>query len=144
MTDGRAPRGFTLIEVVITMAVVAILTALAIPQYSEFVARSKRTDARGQLSLAAQWMERFRAENGGVYTGAVLPAEMSRSPAAGTAAYTLSASTVAAANWTVTAAPASGGGMTSDACGSFTLDSTGQRTAAGASSGALFDRCWGR
>ena len=144
MASRRIVRGFTLIELVVTMAIVGILAALAIPQYSEYVSRSRRTEARGQLLLAAQWMERFRAENGGVYTNAALPAALSRSPASGTALYDIAIGAVTAVTWTLNATPRSDGPHRDDACGALTLASDGQRTAATATSGTLFDRCWGR
>ena len=71
--------GFTLIEVVIVMAVVAILTAIAIPNYFQFIARGHRSEARATLTAAAQWMERFRTERG-TYNGAALPANAGAIP----------------------------------------------------------------
>ena len=140
----RRARGFTLIEVVIVMTIVAILTAIALPQYSEYMARSRRNDARTTLLLAAQWMERFRAESRGVYTGAALPAGLDVSPQGGPPMYDLAATAVTATTWTLTATPRAGSPMAVDACGAFTVATDGQRTAAGQSSGALYERCWGR
>jgi type IV pilus assembly protein PilE len=137
-------RGFTLIEVVIAMTIVAILTAIALPQYSEYVTRSRRIDARTTLLLATQWMERFRAENRGVYTGAALPAGLNVSPQVGPPMYDLAATDVTATTWTLTATPRAGSPMAADECGAFTVATDGQRTAAGQSSGALYQRCWGR
>jgi type IV pilus assembly protein PilE len=137
-------RGFTLIEVVIAMTIVAILTAFALPQYSEYVTRSRRIDARTTLLLATQWMERFRAENRGVYTGAALPAGLNVSPQVGPPMYDLAATDVTATTWTLTATPRAGSPMAADECGAFTVATDGQRTAAGQSSGALYQRCWGR
>jgi type IV pilus assembly protein PilE len=137
-------RGFTLIEVVIAMTIVAILTAIALPQYSEYVTRSRRIDARTTLLLATQWMERFRAENRGVYTGAALPAGLNVSPQVGPPMYDLAATAVTATTWTLTATPRAGSPMAADECGAFTVATDGQRTAAGHSSGALYQRCWGR
>ena len=140
----RRARGFTLIEVVIVMTIVAILTAIALPQYSEYMARSRRIDARTTLLLATQWMERFRAENRGVYTGAALPAGLNVSPQVGPPMYDLAATAVTATTWTLTATPRAGSPMAADECGAFTVATDGQRTAAGHSSGALDQRCWGR
>ena len=49
-------RGFTLIEVMIVVAVVSILTAIAMPSYNEYIRRGHRADARAGLLQAAQWM----------------------------------------------------------------------------------------
>ena len=137
-------RGFTLIELVIAMTIVAILTAIALPQYGEYMARSRRNDARTTLLLAAQWMERFRAENRGVYTGAVLPAGLDVSPQSGQPMYDLAATAVTATTWTLTATPRAGSPMAADGCGAITVAADGQRTAAGQSSGTLYQSCWGR
>ncbi len=140
----RKQQGFTLIELLIGMALVAILTAIALPQYGEYVARERRTDARTALMMSMQWVERFRAENRGVYTGATLPASMSVTPASGSPVYDIVLSNVTQIAWQLDAQPRSGGPMAKDPCGIMTIASDGQRTAAGATSGPLFDRCWGR
>jgi len=140
----RPSRGFTLIELLIGMAVVAILTAIAMPSYTDYMNRARRMDARGALTEAAQWVERFRAENRGVYTGAALPVTMAVSPTTGPVVYDLSLTTLTAATFVVSAVPRAGGRMAGDACGTFTLANDGRRTAAGAASGTLFERCWNR
>jgi len=137
-------RGITLIELMIALAVVAILAAMAVPAYSEYLSRSHRVDARGTLTQAAQWMERYRAESRGVYTGATIPAALAVSPGSGAVMYDLSLTMPTAVSYVLSAVPRTGGRMAGDACGTFTLTSDGQRTAAGASSGALFERCWNR
>jgi len=137
-------HGFTLIEVMITMAVVAIVTAIALPQYSDYVTRTRRNDARIMLLMGSQWMERFRAENRGVYTGAALPADLNVSPQGSAPMYDLAATAVTATTWTLTATPRAGSPMASDGCGAYTVASDGQRTAAGQTSGTLFQRCWSR
>ena len=72
---GVRVTGFTLIEMVMVMAVIAILTAIAIPNYWAYVARSNRSEARSQLLIAANWVERWRTQQGS-YLGAAaaLPA----------------------------------------------------------------------
>jgi len=140
----RTHRGFTLIEAMITLAVVGILTAIAVPSYQQFTVRAIRNDARTALVQAAQFAERFRAESRSEYTGLALPASMATSPAAGAAQYDIAVAAVAAATFTLSATPRAGSRMAGDACGTYTLAHDGQRTAAGATSGALFDTCWGR
>lgn len=55
-------EGFTLIEVMITVVIVAILAAVAYPSYTEYVARGHRTQLKSQLQAAQQWMERRYSE----------------------------------------------------------------------------------
>jgi len=144
MTPHRQ-SGFTLIELMITVAVVAILAAIAIPSYSDYVVRSRRNDVRISLAQSAQWMERFRAENRGSYTGAVLQAGTTVSPTRGTVMYDIAVVVDATgATYQLTATPRVGSPMGSDACASYTLASDGQRTAAGVSSGDGFEMCWNR
>ena len=144
MIPRRANQGFTLIELVIAMLIAAILVAIAAPQYSETVARQRRLDARSALTLAAQWMERYRAENRGVYTGAALPAEFATSPPSGTAMYDLVIDGLTATTYRIEARPRTGAPMASDPCATITLASDGQRTAGGQTTGALYDKCWAR
>lgn len=140
----RTHHGFTLIEAMITLAVIGILTAIAVPSYQQYTVRAHRNDARTALVQAAQFAERFRAENRSVYTNLALPAGMTTSPAVGTAQYDIAVTAVPAVTFTLSATPRAGSRMAGDACGTYTLTHDGQRTAAGATSGALFDTCWGR
>ena len=55
-------QGFTLIELMITVAVVGILAAIAYPSYNEHVRKTRRADARAVLLVSAQWMERLHRE----------------------------------------------------------------------------------
>jgi len=56
-------KGFTLVELMIVSVVVAILAAISIPAYNNYVLRSKRADCMGALSIAQGAMERFKAAN---------------------------------------------------------------------------------
>ena len=61
---GRRGRGFTLIELMIVVAVVALLAVVALPAYQDSVRKARRTEAKAALSEAAQMMERYLTEKG--------------------------------------------------------------------------------
>lgn len=56
-------RGFTLIEVMITVAIISILAAVAIPQYRDYVTRSRLADASTGLATMRAQMERYYQDN---------------------------------------------------------------------------------
>lgn len=55
--------GFTLMEIMIVVAILGILAAIAYPQYVEYVAKGRRVECRSALLLAAQKMEKFYSNN---------------------------------------------------------------------------------
>lgn len=141
----RAVRGFTLVELVIAITVVGILTAIAVPIYTQYVQRSHRNDARLALMRAAQWMERYRTEWGSYRNATNLPtvpADMAASPPPGNGKtqYNISlASTLT--TFTLTATRNSSGMMKSDSCGELTLTHDGRRGRTGTAS---LEQCWTR
>jgi type IV pilus assembly protein PilE len=133
-------RGFTLIEMATVMVVIAILTAIAIPNYTAYVARSNRSEARSQLLMAANWVERWRTQQGS-YLGAALPAPaLTQSPAQGTPKYTIALTNLTAITYTIEATPV--GSMAGDICNLLRIDQTGLRTFTGG--GGTQDLCWSR
>jgi type IV pilus assembly protein PilE len=132
--------GFTLIEVVVVMVIVAILAAIAIPAYTQYIVRGHRSEARGSLLAAAQWMERWRTERGSYLNGANLPPlPVTVSPPTGTVQYNIGLINTTAAAYTLDATPV--GSMANDACGNLTLNNLGVRGRTGT---ADINLCWGR
>lgn len=124
----RTALGFTLIELMITVAVVAILAAVAIPSYSEHVRKSRRAQAKADLVELAQQLERFHTVQN-TYNGMTLP--FTQSPRDGKSYYTLSLSGAAtSSSFTLQAVP--GTGQDKDKCGTLTLDQAGRKTPAAA------------
>ena len=142
----KCHAGFTLIELMATMAIIAILTAIAIPSYTVYIQRSSRGEARGQLLEGATWMERWRTERGRYDDPAsagnpppTFPAIYLQSPSTGGAKYTIAVAATAA-TYTLTATPT--GSMAGDVCGKLVINQTGQRLFTGG--GGTQDLCWNR
>ena len=123
---GRAEAGFTLIEMMIVVAVIAVLAAVVLPSYQDSVRKARRTDARGALTTVAQLMERFNTE-GNTYVGATLGSGATDlyKDASENGYYALALSNLTATTFTITATPA--GAQASDACGTYTLTQAGVR-----------------
>ncbi len=152
----RKQLGFTLIELMIVVVVIAILAAIAFPAYQESVAKSKRADAQGALMSLASSMERSYTENNNycdVGTTAVAncggAAGDSGAPTVhgstvpldgGVAYYNLTISAVSPNTYTLTATRT--GSMASDKCGDFTLTSVGAQNITNQSAGVTSSDCW--
>lgn len=134
-TTALSSRGFTLIELMITVVVVGILAAIAYPNYQSYVIKGNRTDARTALLDASQALERCftqysKYNNSGC--GPTFPVTSQQG------FYSVTA-TRDASTFTLTATPVSGKIQASDAkCTTLTLTNAGVRGATGSATA----ECW--
>ena len=134
-------QGFTLIELMIVVAIVGILSAIAYPSYTEYIARGHRADARTGLLQAQQWLERASTATG-VYP-TTLPATFTWANDA-TKRYTIGfKGTPTTASYTLIATRKTGA-QANDKCGNFTLTHTGVRSAESYASSTSAAECWGK
>lgn len=126
-------KGFTLIEMMIVVAIIGILAAIAYPSYTDYVQRGKRLDAQSEMLQIAQKLEMYKLRNNGSYSGADLGTLYGvtknsdgsvNMPKQGTPLYTLAlpAPTI---SWTLTATPIATAAQKGD--GVIVLNSKGQK-----------------
>lgn len=136
-------RGFTLIEVIVVVLILGILAAIAIPNYTEYVQRGRRADAKTALTQIAQWQERRRTETNSYATATNdLPGLRTVVSGGGTTYNVTIDAGATATNYTLTATRA--GVMANDPCGDFTLTSRGVRGNNNLSGGRTTPQCWDR
>jgi type IV pilus assembly protein PilE len=121
-------RGFTLVELMIVVTIVAILGAIAFPSYRQHVMKTKRAECEGVMTTAAAMFERHYAANA---TYALDSSSSSLSSLTcpqdgGTTSYVLDGwDTATSSTFMITATPQ--GGQLADACGTLTLNEIGEK-----------------
>ena len=128
-------KGFTLIELMITVAVVAILAAVALPTYRDHVRTSRRAEAQAFLMAIAARQQQFLIDTRG-YAGALTTIALA-TPANVEAAYDVTVTAIAGPppTFQVSATPKADSDQTHERCGVLGIDQTGAKTAA-------TNRCW--
>jgi type IV pilus assembly protein PilE len=132
-------RGFTLIELMITIAIVAIIAAIAIPSYTDYVRKGRRSQAVSELGRLQMTLERWRADNASYGCA---------SPCVGNGTYPVASATLdyydiaisgaSTTGYTLTATPK--GAQSSDACANFIITYSNGTPVKSTSTGA--ERCW--
>ena len=136
MPGGRA-GGFSLIELMIAVVIVAVLMAIAYPSYVSHMVKTRRVAAESCLSEYANYLERYYTTNMH-YTGATLPADFDcASQTSGSYIYQFGANSPSANAYILQAVPQGMQANKDTACGTLGLDQTGDRTASTGSA-----RCW--
>lgn len=142
----RIQRGFSLIELMVTVAIVALIAAIAIPSYTSYVRKSKRADAKVMLTSSAQQLERcytrMNSYNDGtndVNGNCPLPLGANNANTYSLAiAFDTTAGAPAGQSYTLTAT-ALGTQLKDTGCGNFTLTQAGVKGVSGAQG---VSNCW--
>jgi type IV pilus assembly protein PilE len=144
MRNPRTSSGFTLIEIMIVLAIVGILAAIAYPSYEEYVKHGNRSEGQALLHEAAARQERYFAQNNAYITdqddiaNLALPHTEDTTVTSSTGKYTLTVSTEDDdGGYTLTVSPES---FDDDACGDLTLSAVGTRGRSG--SDKTVEECW--
>lgn len=132
----RTNRGFTLIEIMIVIAIIGIIMTIAYPNLTEYMKKGRRAEIAGLLSEQAQILERFYSSKN-VYKGAT-------GLSAGNDSYTIVPTVLTDQEFLLTAVRRAGSTMATDKCGDFTISNTGARSMLNATAGLTTKDCWGR
>lgn len=140
----RNKAGFTLVELLIAVAIIGIIAAIGLPAYRQSILKSHRTDAKITLSRLATLEERYYFTNNS-YTGDfadIVPGATSGQPiASDDGRYSIAVTlTGGGTGWSMTAT-ATGPQASDTACATFTLTSQGAKSAK-TSANANNAECW--
>lgn len=142
--DGHVDRreseaGFTLIELMIVVAIVAILAAVATASYTHFVTKSRRAAAATCLQERAQFMERYYTTNLS-YEGAANPPAQCDGGLSPTHYVVSFSADPTPTEYTLLATPQGGQATRDGKCGTLSLDAQGTRGKSGSAS--TVNECW--
>jgi type IV pilus assembly protein PilE len=124
----KIAKGFTLLELMIVVAVIGILAMIAYPSYQTHVMKSRRTEAKTGLLALAQAQEEYRGENN-EYADSLTKLKEATQIRAERTSYSFKLARLTPLRFTLTATPVDPGPQSKDTkCKEFTLDQTGQKS----------------
>ena len=137
----KTQQGFTLIELMITVAIVGIIAAIAVPNYSEYIKRASRAEAAAALLDAANKQEQYFVDNRAYSTSF---SDLGIQSKTENGHFELTINVVNSNEFTITAKPIAGAVKGDADCTSLTINDVGLKGATGSKGNTDINYCWGR